>query len=92
MEVENIDPNPETGYFMRTDTVIPLIENDMVAATWHTHPDSDPALSGEDYIGFLNWPDFRHYIIGIRDGKPAVVCHYIEDGLVLICDSSSTDS
>lgn len=86
VEIENVHEKPEEGYLMRSDAVIPFISNDMVSGTWHTHPGGDPTLSGEDYKGFLGWPDFTHHIIGVRKGETVVTCYKVEDGLVLICD------
>ena len=49
-----------------------------VIATWHTHPSKPCNLSGEDYRGFLAYPDIAHYIIG-EDGLAKFI---VEDGVV----------
>jgi len=43
----------------------------------------DPNLSEEDMAGFLQWPELKHYIVGIRDGAPAVQAFIVADGFVL---------
>lgn len=80
----NIAPDPTLGYEMDPIEVLQYLDD--AAATWHTHPDTDPNLSGEDYSGFLSWPDMEHVIIGLRNGRPAVMRYKIEHGLVVTCD------
>lgn len=55
---------------------------DEAIATWHTHPYSGSNLSPEDYTAFLNYPDWRHYIISEKD----VWCFYIRNNLVVLFD------
>lgn len=86
VEVKNISPDPETSFEMDPEEALPYFVDGTVAATWHTHPGSDPALSGEDYETFRAWPDLKHTIIGHRDGTVAVLTYEVEDGLVLACD------
>lgn len=86
VEVANIHANPSVGYEMDPVAALKVMETGDVVATWHTHPDSDPNLSGEDYSGFLSWPDLEHAIIGWRDGKVVVARFKVEDGLVMQCD------
>jgi proteasome lid subunit RPN8/RPN11 len=86
VEIENLAEDKENSYDMNPAPIVPLLEADAVAATWHTHPNGDCNLSGEDYKGFLSWPDLEHIIIGRRDGEVIVTRYRIEDGLVLTCD------
>lgn len=86
VEIPNVAKDKENSYLMDNDQVLPFIKNDKVAATWHTHPQSDPNLSGEDYNGFLGWPDLEHYIIGRRKNKTVVMKFKVEDGLIIVCD------
>lgn len=84
VEIANVAKDPTNGFEM--DPVAALAHLDEAAATWHTHPDTDPNLSGEDYSGFLSWPDMEHIIIGMRDGAVVVLRYKIENGLVIACD------
>jgi proteasome lid subunit RPN8/RPN11 len=77
VEVNNTHPEPEKGF------VIPAASfrkyEDRIVATWHTHPKANANLSQEDYKGFSQWPQLRHYIIGV-DGVRAFE---VTDGLVV---------
>ena len=84
VEIENVAAVPDKSYKMNPVEVIKHADN--IAATWHTHPDSDPNLSGADYTGFLGWPGLEHFIIGRRNGKVTVTKWIVENGLVLACD------
>jgi proteasome lid subunit RPN8/RPN11 len=53
-------------------------ENSAVA-TWHTHPKTTAALSGDDYRTFLAWPRLVHFIVGTNGTRAYVV----ENGTVL---------
>jgi proteasome lid subunit RPN8/RPN11 len=86
IEVENVAADKTLGYQMSPLSVLPFVEEGLVAGTWHTHPDTDPNLSGEDYSGFLGWPDLEHSIVGWRNGKATVLRYRVEDGLVIACD------
>jgi proteasome lid subunit RPN8/RPN11 len=84
LELVNVHDTPERGYRMDPTAALPHLEN--LTGTWHTHPDSDPNLSEEDYAGFLAWPDLEHYIIGRRNGQLAVSKYIVEEGMVIECD------
>lgn len=86
VEIDNIAEDPTNSYEMNPEQLLPYIEADTVASTWHTHPSSDPVLSGADREGFLAWPDLGHCIIGRRDGGVAVARYRVEDGFVLACN------
>jgi proteasome lid subunit RPN8/RPN11 len=86
VELENVAEDPENSYEMAPESVLPFLEKDLVVSTWHTHPHTDPNLSGEDYAGFLGWPDLSHIILGMRNGKPAMVTYRVENGLVMVCN------
>lgn len=84
VEIPNIAEDKTLGYRMDPAEVLPYMDD--VAGTWHTHPDTDPNLSGEDYSGFLAWPDLEHSIVGLRNGAVTVTRYRVEDGMVLGCD------
>jgi len=86
VEIENVAEDKTNSYKMRPSGVVPFLDKGLIAGTWHTHPDTDPNLSGEDYSGFLSWPDFEHSIIGRVDGQVVVQNYRVEKGLVVACD------
>lgn len=86
VELENVAEDKENSYEMAPESVLPFLETGEVVSTWHTHPNGDPNLSGEDYAGFLGWPDLSHIIIGVRGGQPAMVTYRVDNGLVMICN------
>lgn len=81
VEVQNVAANPETGYEMDPIAVLPYL--DLIAATWHTHPDGPSNLSGADYQSFRSWPDLVHIVI-----SPSGVRRYCVDntGVIFECD------
>ena len=85
VEITNIAAEPEVSYEMDPVEVLPYLKAGTIASTWHTHPTGDPNLSGDDYAGFLMWPDLGHAIIGRRDGKVIVNRYRVEHGLVISC-------
>lgn len=84
VEIANVADDPVTSYRMNAAEVV--LHLDETVATWHTHPDDDPNLSGADYAGFLSWPHLEHYIVGRRNGKIVTLKYKVENGLVLGCD------
>ena len=86
VELNNLADTPNLSFEMDLEAALPYLDDDSVAATWHTHPDSDPNLSGEDYSCFLSWPDLEHVIIGPRDGVVTVLRYRVDTGLVIACD------
>lgn len=78
VEVPNVAEDPSNSFRIDPKETLKWTAKGVVA-TWHTHPHTDPNLSGEDYSCFLNWPDLKHYIVGREDVKLYVV----EDGLVV---------
>jgi proteasome lid subunit RPN8/RPN11 len=83
VEIDNVAEDRTNSYRMKAEDVVFFLPN--TVATWHTHPDTDPNLSGEDYAGFLAWPDLRHHIIGRRNGAVVTTTYEVEDGLVIEC-------
>jgi proteasome lid subunit RPN8/RPN11 len=77
VEVENIAHEPEEGFEMSGEAILEHLET--AIGTWHTHPGETANLSMADYRAFLNFPNWRHFIIG-ADG---IMEFYIEDGAVL---------
>ena len=77
IECQNVAADPMRTFLFRAED---LMEHEVAAvATWHTHPDQSCNLSLEDYDGFMNWPEWSHYIVG-NDG---VRRYYVEDGRML---------
>lgn len=70
VEVDNVSVTPEDGFEVSAEDLVRF--EGRTVATWHTHPNETSNLSLDDYLGFLNWPDLRHYIIG-NDGVKAFV-------------------
>lgn len=85
VEIKNIAEDPAVAYEMDPVELLPHVEADNIEIMWHTHPISDPVLSGADREGFLWWPDLVHCIIGRRDSRVAVERYRVEDGFVLAC-------
>lgn len=81
IDVTNVSGTPELGFRMDAQELLDNV--DRAISTWHTHPDTDPNLSEEDYAGFLQWPKLSHFIVGLRAGKPAVTEFVVNDGLVV---------
>jgi len=86
VEITNVATEPRVSYEMDAAEALPYIEAGTVAATWHTHPDGDANLSGDDYEGFLRWPDLDHYVIGRAGDDVIVRWFHVDDGLVIACD------
>ena len=86
VEIKNVAPDPAIAYEMDPVELLPYVEAGTIESTWHTHPQSDPTLSGADHEGFLTWPDLGHCIIGRRDGQVAVARYRVEEGFVLACN------
>ena len=70
IEVKNTSEKPYDGFIVAAEDIIHYTEERGAIATWHTHPNQDANLSGEDNKIFLNWPDLIHFIIG-NDGVRA---------------------
>lgn len=62
VEVKNVCQDPEQGFTIRPEDVVKY--HDQVEATWHTHPGSSNNLSMDDFVGFTNYPYWKHYIVG----------------------------
>ncbi len=63
-EVKNAAENPNTGFYVGPEDIIKHTEDSESWATWHTHPNQNSNLSGEDHRMFLQWPNLVHFIIG----------------------------
>lgn len=70
VEVKNTSEKPYEGFLVDAQEIIHYTEERNAIATWHTHPNQDANLSGEDNKIFWNWPDLIHFIIG-NDGVRA---------------------
>lgn len=84
VEIRNIADDPKLGFRMDPAQLLEHIDN--ATGTWHTHPDADANLSGEDWNGFLAWPKLEHSIIGLQDGKIVVRKYVVREGVVVSCD------
>lgn len=73
----NLHHKPQEGFVV--DPIALLRYEDDLWGTWHTHPKANSNLSSEDYQGFLQWPELKHFIIGV-DG---IRCYVVEDGLII---------
>lgn len=80
LEVENKHETPENGFRIAASEMVKHEDNMM--ATWHTHPRDTANLSEADYMGFGNWPDLKHFIIGV-DG---VRCFEVQPPLIVEVD------
>lgn len=85
LELQNIANDPITSYEIDPVAALPLLTSDIVAGTWHTHPFHEPNLSGEDYAGFLGWPELKHHIIGVVKGKVTVKTYEVKNGAIFEC-------
>ena len=76
VEIENIHPDP--------DNFLMFAEEEMhrggIIGTWHTHPNSTPNLSVEDFHWFTKYPELDHYIIGNFETWK----YYVENGALLV--------
>lgn len=61
IELENVSPEPDKSFSV--DPAALVQHEDDAVATWHTHPTGPAGLSGQDYLGFLQWPDLLHVIV-----------------------------
>ena len=82
VEIDNIAPEPTEGFEMDPSQALGHIMTGEVVATWHTHVNGEPSLSGEDRMGFLAWPDLVHYVIS----KQGVKKYKVDRGVVVECD------
>ncbi len=78
VEVPNVSETPAEAYVISTDDLMHYL--DRATATWHSHNTGTGNLSVADYQNFLNWPDWRHYIIE----RERVWSFFVEDGKVLL--------
>lgn len=77
VEVDNQHPLP--GDFFEVSIEDQEAYLDKAVAIWHTQPGRTSQLSYEDYLGFLNFPEKKHIVIGL-DGLRV---YKVEDGQVL---------
>lgn len=77
VEVENICSDPENGFEVSAEDLVKYGETAL--ASWHTHPGASSNLSADDFVAFLNYPNMKHYVVGM-DG---VKCYVVENGKVI---------
>jgi proteasome lid subunit RPN8/RPN11 len=80
VEVPNIHQNPEKFFEISPESIGQY--EGRVSATWHTHPQTGPNLSVEDYRAFQNYPDWFHYIVA----EAEVWCYYVRNKAVILLD------
>jgi proteasome lid subunit RPN8/RPN11 len=80
VEVANVHQNPEKFFEISIESIGQY--EGRVSATWHTHPETGPNLSAEDYRAFLGYPDWFHYIVGEHE----VWCYYVRNKAVILLD------
>lgn len=78
VEVPNISETPTEAYLVHVDDLSRYL--DEIVATWHSHNTGTGNLSVADYQNFLNWPDWRHYIV--EEGR--VWSFYVEGEKVFL--------
>ena len=83
VELENVSSQPDKMFSTKPEDLI-RYEDEMLA-TWHTHPEGESLLSGEDYIGFQMYPDLLHLIFGTEG-----VSGYVVKRGAVIQDASKT--
>lgn len=66
-EVPNIADDPENAFMLLSEDIQEYLLSGKAVATFHTHPGASANLSVSDYIGFQNYPDVDHYVVG-KDG------------------------
>ena len=77
VEVTNIHPEPHNFFEVGLEDLEENVAKSK--AIWHTQPGRTSQLSYEDYLGFLNFPEHLHIVIG-SDGYRV---YKVEDGSVL---------
>ena len=93
VEVSNVAQDPVTGFKMNPVEVLNFLKKKRAfpVATWHTHPGLDPNLSELDYAGFTQWPEWDHYIVGVRNGKTTVARFKVIDRGIVITDGEVSE-
>ena len=66
-EVQNNSSDPENGFMVSPEDIERYTEEQVAAASWHTHPGGDANLSGEDFRMFKAYRTMKHFIVG-KDG------------------------
>lgn len=77
VEVDNIHPQPLDFFEVSVEDLEKYV--DKAEAIWHTQPHRTSQLSYEDYMGFRDFPEHKHIIIGL-DGFRV---YKVEDGEVI---------
>lgn len=72
LEFINDSLKPEESFTV-PDEALGVLETEALA-TWHTHPQGSPNLSGDDYNTFRAWPELYHFIIGLNGVKCYKYC------------------
>ena len=77
VEVTNQHPDPNNFFEVSLEDLEQHL--DSATAIWHTQPGRTSQLSYEDYVGFLNFPEKLHIVIGL-DGHRV---YKVVDGQVI---------
>lgn len=81
VEVKNVAKDPTQGFMISAEDIIEYTEVKGCWASWHTHPNEDSNLSGEDYLTFKAYPKIIHLIVG-NDGVRAFMWNEIKKAIV----------
>lgn len=73
VEVENLATDSKRDFSFNVEN----LPNNVIGF-WHSHPNNDENLSTEDYIKFLQFPDFIHRIYT----KDSFSEYYVRENLV----------
>lgn len=76
IEIENIHPEPARFLMFEEQEM----RRDGIIGTWHTHPNTSPNLSVEDYRWFTSYPELNHFIISTFETWR----YYVENGALLV--------
>lgn len=77
VEVDNVHPDSADFFEVSLEDLEQHL--DKAQAVWHTQPNRTSQLSYEDYLGFLNFPEHKHIVIGL-DGLRV---YKVENGSVI---------
>lgn len=73
VELKNLSSNPKIGFSVNIDEV-----PEDAQGLWHSHPSNDLNLSVEDYLNFLQFPQYIHRIYG----KDSYAEYYVRSNVV----------
>lgn len=76
IECENVAQNKLEMFQFDFDVLDKLDENESdVKFLFHTHPNGNSTLSKQDFLAFINYPQFLHLILG----KDGISCYKVTE-------------